>query len=112
MKSYFTALFSLALLASTTVGALAEHPSSKPYNINSSYYIVFSATNPAPGVELPSGPATIIAESGNWIQIQYSSSKNVRNAADPGKIEASGTVHKAWINLDKISALVEAPAAK
>jgi hypothetical protein len=112
MKPYFKPLFSLALLGLTTVGALAEAPSSKPYTINSSYYIAFSGINPAPGLELPSGPVTIIAESGNWIRIQYSTSKNVRSKADPGKLEALETVNKAWVNLDNVSILVDAPAAK
>ena len=109
---YLKALLPISLLALTTILASAESPAKKPYELNASYVIAFSPIASQVGVELPTGPITVIDEAGDWIRIQYSISRNERSKSDSSKVEAVETVYKAWINLEHVAALVESTKAK
>lgn len=109
MKSLLAA--SLVIASSFVLPLTAADAAKGPYTVGSSYLIVFSATA-LNGVELPTGPTKIVAESGDWIQVQYSTSKNERSKSNPGEVVAVETVHKAWINLDHVAAFIEAAKAE
>lgn len=112
MKTLLKSLFAAAVIALPFTGLMAENASSdkKPYSINGSYLIAFAPSVSSPGLVAPTGPVTVIDEAEGWVKIQYVVSKNARNASDPGKVEAVETTYKAWVNLDHITAFVEAPA--
>lgn len=118
MKTTLTLVTALALLTSAFAESPSEQKSSsvaeggKPYKVGSSYLIVVAPISPVSGMEVPKGTSKVIAESGNWIRVEYSSFKDERSKSDPGQIVKSETVYRAWLNLDHIVAFVDEGEAK
>jgi hypothetical protein len=103
------ALLLFTLVCSTLVAA--ETSGDKPYKIASSYFIVLSPVAPIANTKLPIDVCTVVAESGDWIKVEFTTSKPARSKSDPGKIEQIQTLHSAWLNLDYVVAFVEPEAA-
>lgn len=112
MKTFRSALLLAILSVFAAAGLMAADSDKLPYTVGSSYFLVLSATAPAAGVELPSGPVTVTENSDDWIRIKYSTFKNERSKENPGEVVSVETVHQAWINLDHVAALIEPAKSK
>lgn len=102
-KSLLTAF----VLAATLCVSRASADDAKPYKVGSSYLIVFAPVAAKTVTEVPEGPCTIVEQAGDWIKIEFSTSKPERSKSDPGTVTNKETRHKAWINLDYVVALME-----
>lgn len=102
----------IAFAAVTLSLAGVSRADSAPFTVGNSYKIFFAPTSAQQAAELPTGAVKITATAGDWIKIEYSVSSNKRNASDPGKIDAVSTPYTAWVNLDQVVALIEAPKAE
>lgn len=103
MPSLLLALAGLAAFAPMQGRAADFSPT-----VGATYVAVFAQTNP----ELPTGPIKVVDAAEGWVKVEYTTTKKARNASNPGEIQDVATTHSAWINLDQVVALIEAPTAK